>query len=139
MSALKSNIFPLFSFFSKRFPSKSKDAFLGLKLSTLVIYSIFYFLQKPFYFLQKAFCIVQKPFCFIQKERCFFQKAFCIIQKPFYVVQKPFCFIQKARCMVQKGRCFYKKHPSINNIYHLFIWKSMNWIHEHSPPPASHS
>ena len=106
MFALKSNIFPLFSFFRKVFSDGREEVFLGFKASILVNGSILSFNQKGSWFIQKGSWFVQKGSWFIQKGSWF-------IQWNFY---------------------FNKKPPSLNKLSHLFIWKSIENIHEHSPP-----
>jgi len=92
MFALKSNIFPLFSFFRKVFSDGREEVFLGFKASILVNGSILSFVQKGSWFIQKGSWFIQWNFY------------------------------------------FNKKPPSLNKLSHLFIWKSIENIHEHSPP-----
>ena len=155
MFALKSNIFPLFSFFRKVFSDGREEVFLGFKASILVNGSILSFNQKGSWFIQKGSWFVQKGSWFVQKGSWFVQKGSWFVQKGSWFIQKGSWFIQKGSWFIQKGSWFVqkgswfiqkgswfiqwnfyfnKKPPSLNKLSHLFIWKSIENIHEHSPP-----
>jgi len=139
MFALKSNIFPLFSFFRKAFPDSRKDVVGGLKLSALTIYGILYFFKGGLSFIKRTPLVIKRTLLLFKRSLSFIKGTLSLFKRTLLVNKGVPLMTKRVPLFVYRHPCCSNKLPSFDKLSHLFVWKSMELVHEHSPPLTGYS